>query len=203
MAIIETAGALEALIGAPSEMVRLKIHRSLNASARGFIARSPMALLATCGADGMPTVSPKGDHPGFVQVEDEHTLLIPERKGNKLVFSFHNLLHNPKVGLIFLVPGTGETLRVHGRAELRDDEALRARFATRGRPALLVMKLSVDSCYFHCAKAFLRAELWDPARWPAPLEISFGAEIAERGGLSGDAIGAFDEAVHSRYKSDL
>jgi PPOX class probable FMN-dependent enzyme len=110
-------------------------------------------------------VAPKGDGPGFVRVADERTLLIPERKGNKLVFSLQNILANPKVGLIFLLPGTGETLRVSGDAELVDDRELSESFIERGKPALLVTRVRVTQCYFHCAKAFLRAELWKPETW--------------------------------------
>ncbi len=203
MSVIDTEAGLRALIGAPSELVRLKIHDALNATARAFIARAPIAFLATCGRDGMPTVSPKGDAPGFAQVEDERTLLLPERKGNKLIFSLQNILENPQVGLIFLVPGTCETLRVQGRAQLLDDAALCERLAARGSGALLVMRIAVEACYFHCAKAFLRAGLWEHEAWPDPIHVSFGAEIAQHGGFAADAVKDFDAAVQSRYKTEL
>jgi PPOX class probable FMN-dependent enzyme len=194
---------LRELIGAPRELVKLKIHPELNAAAREFIARSPMAFLATCGADGMPTVSPKGDLPGFVHVADERTLLIPERKGNKLIFSLQNILENPKVGLLFVTPGTCETLRLQGVAELRDDPALCEALSARGSPALLVLQVRVQNCYFHCAKAFLRAQLWQPESWPAAMKVSFGEEIAQGGGLLKEQIPGFDAEVQARYQTDL
>lgn len=203
MAQITTSSRLRELIGEPNAQVPLKLHSRLNDRARSFIARSPLFLLATTDEAGQPTVSPRGDGPGFVQVQDALTLLVPERKGNKLAFSLHNLLANPRAGMIFLVPGTDETLRVHGVAELLDDEALRQRFAEPGRPALLVMRLRVDLCYFHCAKAFLRSRLWEPAAWPEKTVVSFGAEIAANGGLAASAIEAFDAAVQGRYRTDL
>jgi uncharacterized protein len=203
MAVIDSKHRLRELIGAPGEVVHLKIHDRLNDTARGFIARCPMAFLATASADGTPTVSPKGDDPGFVQVEDERTLLIPERKGNKLAFSLQNIIDNPKVGLIFLVPGTCETLRVQGHAQLSDDAALCDRLGARGSRALLVMKVAVEACYFHCAKAFLRAQLWDAASWPETIRVSFGDEIAQRGGLARAAVADFDAGVRTRYKTDL
>lgn len=203
MATIDSKSRLREIVGAPSDLVRLKIHETLNETARRFIARSPMAFLTTCGAEGEPTVSPKGDAPGFVIVEDERTLLLPERKGNKLLFSLHNILENPKVGVIFLMPGTCETLRVQGYAQLDDDPALCERLAARGSNALLVVRIRIESCYFHCAKAFLRAQLWKSETWPQTMKISFGAEIAQSGALSAEAIEDFDAGVQKRYKTDL
>jgi PPOX class probable FMN-dependent enzyme len=203
LAAIQSTQRLREMIGTPNELVRLKIHPQLNATARAFIARAPMLFLATCGNNGLPQVSPKGDAPGFVHVEDDNTLIIPERKGNKLAFTLENILDNPKVGLIFLVPGTCETLRVEGRAQLDDDSELCHRFSAHGRAALLVTRVKIDTVYFHCAKAFLRAELWKPDTWLEKINISFGNEIAQRGGLEDQKIEEFDAAVHSRYKTDL
>lgn len=203
MARIENAEALRKLIGSPSDLVPHKIHRELNARAVGFIGKSPMLMLATTDTRGRATVSPKGDPAGFVHVEDSRTLLIPERKGNKLIFSLTNILANSGVGLIFLVPGTCETLRVQGEAELLDDEALCAKASARGSKALLVIRVRVTECYFHCAKAFLRSDLWNPGTWPEKMVISFGEEIAQGAGIGREAIGEFDRAVAGRYKTDL
>jgi len=203
MARITDVAQLRRIIGEPSAQVPLKLHRRLTESARAFIARSPMFLLASANANGQPTVSPKGDPAGFVQVAEDGALLVPERKGNKLVFSLTNVLANPRVALIFLVPGTDETLRVEGEAELLDDADLCDRFMERGRPALLVMRIRVTGCYFHCAKAFLRSALWNPTQWPEPIPVSFGAEIAANGGLEAGSVAAFDAAVHGRYRTDL
>ena len=203
MALIESTQRLRELIGTPNDLVRLKIHSQLNETARDFIAHSPMLFLATCGDNGQAQVSPKGDEAGFVHVENDHTIVIPERKGNKLAFSLENILINPKVGLVFLVPGTCETLRIEGNAQLDDEPALLERFSARGKPALLVTRINIEAVYFHCAKAFLRAELWKPETWSAKINISFGKEIAQRGGLESGKIEEFDTAVRSRYKTDL
>ncbi|MFL6580919.1 MAG: MSMEG_1061 family FMN-dependent PPOX-type flavoprotein [Burkholderiales bacterium] len=203
MGRIGTAQALRQLIGMPNALVPHKIHPQLNARAVAFIARSPLLMLSTVDEQGQPSVSPKGDPAGFVQVADNQTLLIPERKGNKLIFTLTNILLNPCVGLIFLVPGTSETLRVQGQAELLDDAELCAKFTARGRDALLVIRVRITQCYFHCAKAFLRGEVWDSATWPQKMTISFGEEIAESGGMGVDQIKEFDQAVSGRYKSDL
>lgn len=203
MAIIDSTKRLRELIGTPNDIVHLKIHPELNETARAFIARSPMLFLATRDKDGMPTVSPKGDAPGLVHVDDSRTLVIPERKGNKLAFSLENILGNSRVGLIFLVPGTCETLRVQGRAELDDDPALCARLSARGTPALLVTRIHVEAAYFHCAKALIRSDIWQPETWPDKINVSFGKEIAQQGGMEDGMISDFDDAVRSRYVTDL
>jgi PPOX class probable FMN-dependent enzyme len=203
MTTIESTLRLRELIGTPNEIVHLKIHSQLNSAARDFIARSPMLFLATSSSDGKPQVSPKGDAPGFAHVEDDNTLIIPERKGNKLAFTLENILSNPRVGLIFLVPGTCETLRIEGSARLDDDPALCKKLSARGSAALLIVRIKIDTVYFHCAKAFLRAELWDPQTWLEQFKVSFGTEIAQRGGLNEQKVEEFDAAVHSRYKTDL
>ena len=203
MGRIESTAALRTLIGSPSELVPYKIHRELNPRAIEFIGKSPMLMLSTTGADGHATVSPKGDPAGFVHVEGNRTLLIPERKGNKLIFTLQNILANPKVGLIFLVPGTCETLRVQGTAELLDDAELCEKLSMRGNKALLAIRIGVTECYFHCAKAFLRSDLWKPATWQEEMTISFGAEIAGSGGMAPEAAQEFDRGVRERYKTDL
>ena len=203
MARIESVESLRALIGHPGELVPHKIHRELNARAIGFIGKSPMLMLSTTDAGGNATVSPKGDPAGFVHVEDSRSLLIPERKGNKLIFSLTNILANPGVGLVFLVPGTCETLRVQGEAQLLDDADLCAKVPARGNKALLVIRVRITECYFHCAKAFLRSDLWNPETWPERITISFGEEIAGSSGMGRESIREFDQAVAGRYKTDL
>lgn len=203
MAKLESGSDLRRVIGEPSAQARFKVHARLNRRAEEFIARSPMVLVATADAAGQPTVSPKGDRPGFVRIVDPGTLLIPERRGNRLVFSLQNLLVNPRVGLIFLVPGTNETLRVGGEAEIRDDLELCDSFTARGRSALLVTRIRVTECYFHCAKAFLRSELWKPVTWPESMSVSFGEEIAEERGLERADVAEFDAGVRTRYETDL
>ncbi len=201
--IIKTVAELRELIAEPNPVVGHKVQRSLSPQARDFIARSPFLLLATTNRSGEPTVSPKGDDPGFVLVEDDSTLCLPERKGNRLLYGLQNILENPNVALIFLLPGTGETLRVSGIAELVNDTALNLKLAARNQAALLAVRIRIRECYFHCAKALLRSELWQTQRWAEAVKISFGEEIARNQGLANSEVNEFDAQVAQRYKTDL
>ena len=194
---------LRAIIGEPNPMVRLKVDAALGEAARAFIARSPFLVLATADAEGRQEVSPKGDRPGFVAVEDERTLLIPDRKGNRLLMGLQNILAKPHVGTLFLIPGTPETLRVNGSAELTRDPAICERLAARGEPALLAIRLHVEECFFHCAKAFLRAELWKAESWPERQRISFGRMLARKVGGDDGLAAAIDEAVDTDARTNL
>jgi hypothetical protein len=160
-------------------------------------------LLATTDAAGKPDVSPKGDGPGFVAVQDDGTLVIPDRKGNKLLFGLQNILANPRVALLFLVPGTEETLRVHGTAELTADPKLLERLTARGQPAQLAIRVRVDACFFHCAKAFKRSQLWQPATWPERLRISFGKMLAPRLNGGDELARQIDQLIETDYKENL
>ena len=203
MRLIENAATLRAMLGEPSALVPYKIHAQLTAQARAYIAASPFLLLATADAKGMPTISPKGDGRGFVHLADARTLYLPERKGNRMLISLANVLENPKVGLIFLLPRCEETLRISGRASLVDDPALNQRLSARGSPALLCMRIEIEEVYFHCAKAFLRSGLWQPETWGEPLKISFGQEIALRKAMDTAAVNQLDSEIAARYKTDL
>jgi PPOX class probable FMN-dependent enzyme len=200
---LTTTEQVRAIVGEELPAVRAKLFQALEETAIGFIRRSPVLLLATSDADGKPDVSPKGDGPGFVAVEDERTLLIPDRKGNKLIFGLRNILANPRVALVFLVPGTGETLRVHGSADLTADPTILERLSERGQPALLAIRVRVDACFFHCAKAFKRSRLWEPATWPAPLRVSFGKLLARKLGGGAELEGTIDRMIEDDYKNNL
>jgi uncharacterized protein len=162
MAAIREEPELRALLGEPAAIVRAKVANRLNDLTRRFVALSPFVLLATSAPDGTCDVSPRGDPPGFVHVLDERTLLLPDRPGNNLADSLRNVLRNPHVGLLFLVPGVGDTLRVNGRATLVTDEGLLASCAVEGKVPKLGLRIEVDEVFTHCSKAFLRARLWDP-----------------------------------------
>jgi PPOX class probable FMN-dependent enzyme len=127
-----------------------------------FIARSPFFCLASCDAEGRCDVSPRGDPPGFVQVADANTLYIPDRKGNNRLDSLGNLLANPGVGLVFLIPGIDETLRVNGRAEIAEDPELLASLAVFGAPPRSALRVTVEEAFIHCGRALKRSRLWDP-----------------------------------------
>lgn len=200
---VATPEALRGVIGEPSPAVRTKIFPTLGDTEQAFIARSPFLLMATADAAGHVDVSPKGDGPGFVAVEDERTLLVPDRKGNRLAMGLENLLENPRLSLIFLVPGTGETLRVNGDAVLTRDPTLLERLSARGQPALLAVRVTVRECFFHCAKAFLRARLWEPEAWPERGRVSFGKLLAPRLGADARAAEAIDAAIEDDYARNL
>lgn len=200
---IETVAQLQALLGEPNPMTPKKLQSTLDQAAIDYIRRSPFLVLATSDAQGNEDASPKGDGPGFVAVEDEHTLLIPERKGNRLMFSLRNILANPQVGMIFLVPGTDETFRVNGTAQLSDDPDLLVRLSARGAPALLAIRVTVRECFFHCAKAFIRSQLWKPETWQERQKISFGKMLTAKVGGGDDLAQQIDQAIAHDYKHNL
>ncbi len=147
--------------------------------------------------------SPKGDEPGFCRIEDDHTLVIPDRPGNKLAYGLQNILVNPRVGVIFMLPGTPETVRVNGTATLTCDPELLGRLSARGKPALLAIRIRVEECFHHCAKAFIRSKLWKPESWSERLKVSFGAMAVKRMKLPDDVAAKFDAAVDEDYRSNL
>ena len=197
---VDTVEQLRALLGEPNALTPLKVQPMLDEQARRFIGLSPLLLLATADAAGNLDVSPKGDPAGFVHVADDGTLLIPDRKGNKLLFGLQNLLANPRVGIVFLLPGTGETLRVNGTAEITVDPDTLQRLSARGQPALLAIRVRVEQCFFHCARAFLRSQLWNPATWPAPQRISFGTLLAAKLGAEPQVAAQIDQVIADSYR---
>lgn len=200
---ITDLATLRALVGEPSGMVQAKVWDTIEPSVRAFIERSPFLLLATSDAAGNVDVSPKGDPAGFVVIDDERTLYIPDRKGNKLVFGLRNILENPHVGLIFLVPGTSETLRVNGRAELTTDPAVLERLVARGQPAHLAIRVTVEECFLHCAKAFVRAALWKPESWPQDFRFSMGSAFATKMGGDEAMAQQIDAVLEADQRDNL
>lgn len=203
---IESIEQLRNLLGEPHSLTQQKISSELTLEARDFIGRSALVFIATTGGDDV-TVSPKGDQAGFVRIVDDRTLLIPERPGNKLLHGLSNILRTGSIGLLFVIPGTEETLRVNGNAFLFEDKETCRDMAANGKPALLLINVDVKECFFHCAKAFKRSKSWQPASWQAPQKISFGEQIARNaaGGKLGRAAvaKAVDTAVKLDYKINL
>jgi len=199
---ITSAEQLRALIGEVNPVVSIKLGAALDQAARDFIARSPFLVLSTSDGAGNQDVSPKGDGPGFVAIEDDQTLLIPDRKGNRLIYGLQNILANPHVGVLFMVPGTSETLRVNGTASLTDDPDICTRLSARGQAAQLAIRVSVQECFFHCAKAFLRAQLWKPETWPN-YKISFGKILGPKIGADEKMVQQIDEAIADDYRNNL
>jgi PPOX class probable FMN-dependent enzyme len=175
--VVRSEQELRALIGSPSEVAVKKQLAALDAHARTFIARSPFLLMATANAAGRCDVSPKGDGPGFVLVLDETHLVVPDRPGNRRLDGMRNLLENPHVGLIFLIPGKDETLRVNGRGSIVRDAELLARMEVGGKRPQLGIGVDVEECFFHCPKAFLRSKLWTPEHWPDRTDLPSMARI--------------------------
>ncbi|UYV36121.1 pyridoxamine 5'-phosphate oxidase family protein [Rhodobacteraceae bacterium D3-12] len=145
----------------------LKVTDHLNDVARQFIALSPFVVVATKSAQGLIDVSPKGDPQGFVEVYDDKTLIIPDRLGNHRVDGFQNLLEDPNIALLFIVPGHGDTLRVAGKAKIVRDAAISKRHAIKGREPLLALVIEVEEAFMHCSKSLIRSRLWQPEQWPA------------------------------------
>ena len=164
---ITTEEELQALIGTPSELASRKVIASLDDHCRTFIAQSPFIILSTSSSSGKCDASPRGDAPGFIQVLDEKHLLIPERPGNRRTDSMRNILANPHVGLLLIIPGLEETLRINGKACLVRDPSLLERMAVNGRTPLVGIGVEVEECFLHCAKAIKRSGLWTPETWPA------------------------------------
>ena len=164
---IRTVEQLEQLVGVPLPAAANKVRDRLGPIHREWLAASPLCLLGTSAADGTCDVSPKGDPAGFTHVLDERTLVLPERPGNRRVDGWRNVLANPHVGLLFLVPGRADTLRVNGRARLLTDAPWFDELAVRGRRPILACEVAVEEVFFHCPKAFLRSSLWDHEQWPA------------------------------------
>lgn len=176
MSIIESVEQLEAIYGQPNLASTAKVADRITPPYRVLIDNSPFAALATSGPEGLDC-SPRGDRPGFVRVHDDKTLMMPDRRGNNRVDSLRNIVRDPKVALLFLIPGAGSTLRVNGRAHLSVDPDVLASFRTDGKAPRSVIVMTVDEIYFQCARAIVRSDLWnpdkrvDPASLPTPGQI--------------------------------
>ncbi|GAB2809956.1 MSMEG_1061 family FMN-dependent PPOX-type flavoprotein [Streptomyces daliensis] len=166
-----------ARLGKPDAMTEAKVFDHIDEQFRRFIAHSPFLTMATADAAGRADCSPRGDYPGFVKVLDAHTLAIPDRPGNKIADSFRNLAENDGIGLLFLVPGMRETLRINGRAYPTDEPDVLARMRTEAKAPELALVVEVAEAYFHCGRALIRSRLWDPASQALADELPSAGEI--------------------------
>jgi PPOX class probable FMN-dependent enzyme len=199
--IVTSEEQLREIVGVPAARSVQKERAALDAHCRAFIARSPLLLIATAGADGRCDVSPKGDAAGFVLVLDDRRLVIPDRPGNNRLDGMQNLLGNPHVGLIFLVPGREETLRVNGRAWITRDPELLQRTSIQGKTPPLAIGVAVEQCFLHCAKPFRRAHLWAHEQWPAPDALaSMGRVLFDQIRPSGVTAQEYEREVEERTK---
>jgi uncharacterized protein len=196
--VIATEDQIRAIIGRPNERVIKKEIAHLEVHSRAFIERSPFVLIASSDAEGRLDVSPKGDPAGFVRVLDDRTLVIPDRPGNRRADTLLNILRNPRVGLLFLVPGKQETLRVNGRAKIVRDLAVREPLTVNGKLPDLAIVVSVEQVFLHCAKCVIRSKLWEPQAWPDQSGLaSLAQAIVEQAQLSQSV-----EEVHALIEND-
>jgi uncharacterized protein len=200
---LTTEEQVTAILGEPPDFVLAKVADRVDASAAAFIAQSPLAFVATVDCDGRLDVSPKGDTPGFVLVANPTTLLIPERKGNNLAFGPHNILATGRIGLIFIVPGQRETLRVNGTASLNNDPALLEQLGARGKPSLLCTEVNVEECFFHCGKAMIRSRVWDPDSWVDDSHSLMVAQVVDALGGDPALVPVINAQIEQNYIDDL
>lgn len=203
MSRITTEAELVDIIGDTVPGIAAKVLDHVDEFAQHFIDKSPFAVLSTADADGRVDASPKGDGPGFISVLDRQTIVIPDRPGNKLAFGHRNILQNPQVGVLLMLPGTPETLRINGRAELSADPELLAALSARGKPAVLAIQISVEECFFHCGKAFLRSGLWKPETWGERHRVSFGEMYAAWQGGGKELAEGVDAMIDQDYRDNL
>jgi PPOX class probable FMN-dependent enzyme len=199
---IENPERLRELYGAPSERSLKKQLTRFDKHSRAFIARSPFLVIASSDPSGRCDASPKGDAPGFVQVVDDETLLIPDRLGNNRVDTIGNLLARPGVGLIFFVPGINETLRVNGRASITTDAALLEPLAVNGKVPRSGILIAAEEIYFHCGKALIRSDLWNPEKQLRRSEFpSLGRILADQ--IGGISVEEAERQTAESYKTRL
>jgi PPOX class probable FMN-dependent enzyme len=203
--VVASLEELQGTYGDPSEVAREKVIDRLDVHCRDFIARSPFVLIATSDANGRCDVSPRGGPPGFVEVLDERRLVFADAKGNKLLDSLRNVVQTGRAGLLFLIPGLAETLRVNGRAWItRDPEILARHEVQEGRPPRLAVGLEVDEAFLHCAKAFIRSDLWKPETW-RPLDgLARPAQIwKDHAKLKTMPVEELEDYLVEEYKNSL
>lgn len=202
MAKIETIEQLRELYRPAGERALAKQLTRLERHSKRYIELSPFVAISTCGDDGRMDVSPRGERPGFVQSIDDHMLAIPDRPGNNRLDTLQNLMSNPAIGLLFMIPGVNEILRVNGTAEVRDDLDLMQRFMVNERLPLTVILVRVQEAYLHCAKALTRAQLWNE---DAKVERNVLPSMSEmvRDQIGSDISFETQEAMEKRHKTQL
>ena len=201
---IRTEAELREIIGEPLPGLDLKIQDHLDEFATAFIARTPFLLLSTANAEGRQDVSPKGDGPGFLLVEYPRTLVIPDRLGNRLVFGHLNILANPRVGLLLMIPGTNETLRINGAAKIIHDPAALEPLAVNGKAPKLGIVVQVRECYLHCARSVIRSGLWQREQWPDATKLpAFARMLADQVDLEDQTETSLAEMIKRSYSEGL
>ncbi len=207
--VYEKEADLRGTMGEPMEIAKKKCIPSLDEHCKAFITRSPFLCIGTSGADGRADVSPRGDPPGFVQILDDNTIFIPDRPGNNRLDTMTNIIENPNVGLIFMVPGFDDTLRVNGKATIVQDGDLARAAVVNGKEPKVGIKIQVEEAFLHCAKAFKRSKLWDDGSRQNRREMpSLGRMILEQTAPpaeppSEDTVKDADEFIEENYRTEL
>ena len=202
MSIVTTIDELEAIYGFPGETSTAKVADRVTPSYRALIERSPFAVLATCGPEGLDC-SPRGDVAGFVRIHDEKTLMMPDRHGNNRIDSLRNIVRDPRIALLFLIPGSGNTLRLNGRAFVSVDFELLSSFEMDGKAPRSVIVITIEEVYFQCARAILRSDLWNPDNRVDPKSLPTPGRILAE--MSDNRVGGedYDRAWPERARRSL
>lgn len=202
--IVSDAAELESLIGLPSELVIKKQLAELDDHMRAFVARAPFLLLGTVGKSGMCDVSPRGDVPAAATVLDARTVVIAERPGNRRADSLRNIIETGRVGLLLLVPGVGETLRINGRACVMRDSDVLASLAVNGKQPVVGIGVEVEECYFQCAKALIRSKLWDNVtQGPHCAGFDFARVLVDQTQIEGQCVESLRQHIETAYQERL
>jgi PPOX class probable FMN-dependent enzyme len=202
MTAVTSHEELRELLGTPAKRAAEKDRKELHELDRVWLAASPFCLVATSGADGSCDVSPKGDPAGFTLVLDDTTIAIPERPGNKRGDGFHNIIDNPHVGLIYLIPGRTDTLRINGRATIMRDAPYFDRMVVKGHRPQFALQVEIEQIFYHCAKAFLRSELWKPETWQ-PDVLPRRAMLIKEVERPADTLADLDRHYGPAYDTNL
>jgi uncharacterized protein len=199
MATLSTETHLREILGSPSDLIVAKVTDHLTPLTRQFVERSPFVCVATSRPDGGLDISPRGDPAGFVRILDDRTLVIPERPGNRLADTLTNLLADPRIALLFLIPGVGDTFRVNGRAAVVDDPELLAPSTVDGRAPKLGLVVTIEEAFTHCQKAFIRSDLWNPDRHVDRSELPTSGAILREVADAGLDAETYDRERDARY----
>ena len=202
VSIIATVEELETIYGFPGEASTVKVADRITPSYRVLIEKSPFAALATSGPEGLDC-SPRGDLPGFVRIHDDKTLMMPDRRGNNRIDSLRNIVRDPRTALLFLIPGSGSTLRINGRARVSTDAALLESFGVDGKTPRTVIVMTVEEIYFQCARAVVRSDLWNPDKRVDPKTLPTPGQILAE--MSENRVGGeeYDRAWPERARQSL
>lgn len=201
---VKSIDELTEIIGLPSELVLKKQLAELDSHMQNFIAESPFVLIGTYGTSGTCDVSPRGDAPGLVKILDSKTLVIPDRRGNKRADSLRNIVETGRIGLLFLIPGVGETLRVNGRACLVRDAEVLTSLAVEGKQPVLGIAVEVEEAYLQCAKAILRSNLWQPSSMENKSLVPCLAQmLIDQTKIEGVTLESLNEAIEESYANKL